>query len=483
MGRTLGVFVVVTNCSDQHRFRDMAKIFKGLCMSGLWGCFDEFNRIELEVLSVVAMQVETINAAKKQNAKTFMFPGEPLPIKLVPAVGYFITMNPGYAGRQALPENLKVLFRGVTMMMPNRETIMKVKLAAVGYSVNNMDSLGKKFCILYALCEQQLSKQRHYDFGLRNILSVLRTSGGVKRAEPTENEEMLFYRCVRDMNLSKLVADDTPLFLALLRDIYPKTAMGKLENVVYENIEEGSRKIISRSKLIQWDSWFLKVIQLYETSRVRHGFMLVGPTLCGKTEIEETLTVCLSEGTEKVPGVKHKIFRMNPKAITDSQMYGIKDPISEEWTHGVFASIWKNCNNRGNKWTSWIMCDGPVDAIWIENLNTVLDDNKILTLANNDRIPMTDNCKIVFEVQDLRNASPATVSRAGIIFVSDSDLGWLPLVKSWLMRRCDIAAVRQAEADILQPYFEKWLNRPGLKKMEMTENKNFDFFDWNSRKF
>ena len=100
MGRTLGVFVVVTNCSDQHRFRDMAKIFKGLCMSGLWGCFDEFNRIELEVLSVVAMQVESICSAKRQNVKTFMFPGEVAPIKLVSSVGYFITMNPGYAGRQ-----------------------------------------------------------------------------------------------------------------------------------------------------------------------------------------------------------------------------------------------------------------------------------------------------------------------------------------------------------------------------------------------
>ena len=147
--------------------------------------------------------------------------------------------------------------------------------------------------------------------------------------------------------------------------------------------------------------------------------MVVGPVGSGKTTIMNTLTDALS-----VCGQTHKLTKMNPKSITGQQMYGVMNNVTGEWVPGVFSQIWKKCNDKKNKHWSWIVCDGPVDAIWIENLNTVLDDNKILTLANAERIPMIDNTKMVFEVENLNNASPATVSRCGIVYVSQSDLSW-----------------------------------------------------------
>lgn len=214
--------------------------------------------------------------------------------------------------------------------------------------------------------------------------------------------------------------------------------------------------MIADRNLVEKPEWYTKIIQLYETSLVRHGFMVVGSAGCGKTTIMNILTDALSQ-IDGEP--QYRQHRMNPKSLTGAQMYGVMQGVGGEWIPGVFSEIWKKVNDKKNKNFNWIVCDGPVDAIWIENLNTVLDDNKILTLANAERIPMSDLCKMTFEVENLDNASPATVSRCGIIYVSATDLYWEPLIETWIKDRQEDRRSSD-EGQWINDFIQKYIVKP-----------------------
>ena len=106
--------------------------------------------------------------------------------------------------------------------------------------------------------------------------------------------------------------------------------------------------------------------------------MIIGETLSGKTSAYKALIATLNDladsGIEEETKVDYQII--NPKALTIAKMYGKIDTVSNEWSDGVLASVFRKYTNSVDGHRKWIIFDGPVDAIWVENLNTVLDDNK-----------------------------------------------------------------------------------------------------------
>ncbi|NXC27886.1 DYH9 protein, partial [Campylorhamphus procurvoides] len=440
LGRALGIMVYVFNCSEQMDYKSCGNIYKGLSQTGAWGCFDEFNRISVEVLSVVAVQVKSVQDAVREKKKSFNFLGED--INLVPSVGIFITMNPGYAGRTELPENLKTLFRPCAMVVPDFELICEIMLVAEGFI--EARGLARKFITLYQLCKELLCKQDHYDWGLRAIKSVLIVAGSLKRADPELPEEQVLMRSLRDFNIPKIVTDDVPVFMGLVGDLFPALGVPRKCDL---NFEAFVRQAVLELQLQPEDNFVLKVVQLEELLMVRHSVFVVGNAGTGKSQVLRSL-----HKTHQIMKCRPVWTDLNPKAVTNDELFGIINPATREWKDGLFSSIMRELANITHDGPKWMVLDGDIDPMWIESLNTVMDDNKVLTLASNERIALKPTMRLLFEISHLRTATPATVSRAGILYINPSDLGWNPPVSSWIDQR-EI----QSERANLTILFDKYL--------------------------
>ncbi|CAM9561684.1 unnamed protein product, partial [Chrysoparadoxa australica] len=481
LAKGLGVQCIVFNCSDQIDHFMTGRLLSGLAQTGAWTCLDEFNRIDVEVLSVIAQQIIALRHALLAGSTSITFEGQSIPVKDHLVV---VTMNPGYAGRTELPNNLKVCFRPIAMMVPDYAMIAEIILFGEGFE--GAKQLSAKITTLARLGSEQLSRQPHYDFGMRAIKSVLVFAGKMKRDQPDTPDEDLLVQALCNSNLPKMVESDLLQFAAIIGDLFP----GKeLPAPKLEELQESVLPSMSKDHLYQLiPEQPERVFQLNETLKVRFGVALVGEAASGKTTLyqllakakawlrekeiagEASAATCVSEpltmppahhallprtaishaekdidlgdvealADEDQPTTQHKeitISVLNPKSVSVGDLYGQLNQFTQEWRDGLASDLIRNAAMAKDYHfrEHWVVFDGPIDAVWIESMNTVLDDSLMLCLASGERIKLQQNgVRLLFEVEGLQQASPATVSRLGVVYVSARPLGWRHHVDSWL---------------------------------------------------
>ncbi|KAF4654456.1 hypothetical protein FOZ61_008250 [Perkinsus olseni] len=368
------------------------------------------------------------------------------PVSLSPNVGIFVTTNPGQ----------------VAMIVPDKILIAQVLLFSQGFK--QAEVLSSRVVALFDRCLAELSKQPHYDFGLRALKSVLASAGSLMRYSSTlqqannaglpEKEEQLVDRVE--------VTEDTMILKAVANAVVPKlvgedvTKMSKLVGEVFPEtqavaFDEASLRlhivdVCQERGLDPADPFIDKCLQLYQLQKLNHGIILFGPVGSGKSAV----TAVLSEALQRHERIVTKLYVLEPKAMMKDDLYGRLDPTTREWTDGVFTDILRKIivqnsaampppshdnSNREHVQEGkmqqehpnsaitllrhyWIVFDGDVDPNWAENLNSVLDDNKMLTLPSGERLLLPPSVRILFEVDSLKYATMATVSRCGMIWFS-----------------------------------------------------------------
>ena len=453
----LGRQVLVFNCDEALESSSMVRIFIGIIKCGAWGCFDEFNRLKEDQLSAISQQIQTIQHAIKNRISPIPLLNRSVDVNF--NSGIFVTLNPagkGYGGRSRLPDNLKALFRPVAMGAPDNEIIAEVSLVTEGFQ--NSKDLASKIVSLFKLSRQLLSPQQHYDWGLRALKAVLNSGGRLIQAYKSQGsvesklEYEILIKAIRVNTLSKLTYADTMRFLSLINDVFPGI---KSDDISGGELEQAIKDVVKEKPFcLQEDpAQIKKMIQLKESLDQRMGCVIVGPSGCGKSTLWQVLKQAIIKCGQPVV-----TYVMNPKAMERVRLLGHMDADTTEWTDGVLTDAARKVVKESNDVRSWIICDGDVDPEWIESLNSVLDDNHLLTMPNGERISFGSNVNFLFETHDLKFASPATVSRMGMIFLSDDDLDVTRLVQRWL----------NTITSEMQPLLSTWINDLFYKALDFV---------------
>ena len=435
LGHMLGKQVHVFNCNESFDYSSITKIMKGLVSFGAWGCFDEINRLDVENLSCIADFIASIQHELRSSKDVGLSHEESATAELDavssehqvgssctqgelanvssksfyvhPETAIFTTLNPVYSGRVSLPANLSSLFRSFCLNSPDIFDIVRGTMY-----INDIqdDQLVMNFVQLFEQCSQKISPRDHYDFGLRTIKTIMRIV--FSNNQSAYNKDDLYSRITRLLDSTiapRLYTEDLAIFRTLLQQTFQSALQTDAGLEPFIHCED-ELKIIFQSKYSNSPIMLEKLFLIHNLFSLYDGCIFYGASGSLKSShLNAYLDVFYPN--------KFQIFHLEPSSLSIGELIGSLEDVTQKWKDGIIPQIFRTINEENSNDFHYIIhFDGPAYSEWMENFNSLFDDNRFLSLPSGETIQLPRNLKFVFETDSIVNITKATFTRCGLMY-------------------------------------------------------------------
>ncbi|KAG8582082.1 hypothetical protein GDO81_007910 [Engystomops pustulosus] len=498
----LGNFLYIFTCSSVTEISSLSRVIQGTALDGCWSCFDDFHLLPENAVSVFMQSTQSLYDSMQAELPQITLP-EGSQIEVQPSCNLFLTVTkPGF---KSLPKNILANFRAVSMLFPDQTTILKAKLTSLGFK--GPKALATRLQLTSELVKEQLPEEFHCHFSLGSMLEVI--NRGVQRRElekmingrmeteggrVSRSSSVMSYQqftafttspvpslkagnsadrnkkiistnpvlaaakescaliadSLQDVIGPRMTGDNYLVFKQIVGDVFMGMYDSDNRLILQKEIEKAILLKSEENKLYPHPPWLTKVKQLFNLSLVNSGIIVAGPPASGKSSCIRTLVQALNHIQASNGELSHKIVKIHPLSVDNSTLMFGGQIESHMWQDGVVSYLWKKAIQ--NHCYTWLWFDGPLKGDWADNFNSVLGPEKVLQLSNGDYLELPENLKLIFETTGLQTASPATLTKAGILYIEDEALGWRPLSKIWLDAR------NQQENAVLSKAFYRTLD-------------------------
>nr|CAI5837150.1 unnamed protein product [Callosobruchus analis] len=413
LAAALGVFFVSINCPKEMKSSTLRRLVKGNASCCSWICLENFAVLSKETISVFAQDILTVRLALESNADKCVIDGDLVKLDR----HCFLTISTTKIVYESLPDNFKALFRVVSMTKPDLGKIAEVNLCSIGF--RSASTLSKKIGFIFNTCKDLFSS--YYSFDIAHLKQLICRCDEMKTANIRDDEEYILYSSLTEIFYPQMNQSDAETFESILSGLFQNK---KYATKDHEAMTVLIHDICHQTHLEVTESLIAKAIETCEAVKVSRKLILVGDIYSGKTT---NIQLCQNLITRRDQVTINRNV-INPNYLDHRKLIGYTYGANREWIDGIITKF-----IRGFTQTSldWLIFDGNIDEVWIENIAPILQENKRLYLKSGESLFYPDSYTTIFEVLNLNNCSPPIVSQCAVIYLESTNVGWSPLIKSW----------------------------------------------------